>query len=192
MSTPNVTPNTESSMSFLGHSDSILDLVGRIVSIHQHQQQQAMSQLQGAIQLQGAGFPVDTKAIMKFAKKAKLPIETNPENLKAWLASQMDTKSGQDTSSGKPQGTQGGGDQSMQAAPGASQSHQEAVAIANRLQRGEKVAPEEITALRIRALGEAALRSNNLQAATEEQKQQNALQVESLKGQAMSGDKTAV
>ena len=191
MSTQNVTPNaSESSLSNIAHADNAIDLVARIVGIHEHQKQQAMAKLQGAVALQGAGFPVDTKAIMKFAKQAKLPIETDPEKLKAWLATQMDAKSGKSSAGGGGQEQQQG--QPMTAPDGASPSHQEAVAIANRLQKGEKVDPSEIVGLRIKAMGEAMLKANNVAAATEQQKADNALQVESLKGQALVGDKGAV
>jgi hypothetical protein len=188
---PVASTSPESTSEFLGKSTDPINLVARLVSIHQHQQQQALTSLQGAIQLQGAGFPVDTKAIMKFAKKAKLPIETNPENLKAWLASQMDAKGGKDTSGGQAQGQQGGGGPA-QAPDGASESHKMAIDMANRLKAGQKVSPEEIASVRIKAMGEAMLKANNTAAATEQQKAENGLQVESLKSQAMAGDKAAV
>jgi hypothetical protein len=193
MGTPNVTPDADqNTVSWLGQSSGVIDLVGRLVSIHQHKQQQAMSQLQGAVQLQSAGFPVDPKSFSKLVKQAKLPIATDPDSLKAWLSSQMDSKAGKDTSQGQKDQAKGGGQgQPMQAPDGASPEHQQAVDMANRIQRGEKIDPGEVMQLRIKTLASQAQKKLNMQAQTDDQKARNTLQVETLKGQALAGDKEA-
>lgn len=80
----------------------------------------------------------------------------------------------------------------MQAPDGASPSHQKAVELANRIQKGEKIDPGEIFKLKVDSLAEQALRVSNKNAATEEAKADNALTVEHLKARIGAGDKEAV
>src|SRR5258708_34661277 len=90
-----LTPESKSTASWIGDSGNMMDFIGRILSIKQHHQEQAMGQIQGMLNLSKSGLPIDVKVFEKMVKKAKLPISMKEEDLQAFVASYQKKSEGQ-------------------------------------------------------------------------------------------------
>jgi hypothetical protein len=185
------TPQPQSALSYLGKSDSVLDFVGRFLSIKQHQQAQAGEQLQSAITLAQSGFPIDVKAFGKMVKKSKLPIATDDETLRAFydteIANKRDGKTVAD-----PMSMMKGQPKPMEAQPGSPDYVKSAVDAHNRItSSGKALSPGEMMGQYMNVLAGRARQMMSTKAATDQEKANNELHIEGLRGQAMQGDNQA-
>jgi hypothetical protein len=197
MGSPGTPPNAaeQNTLSWMSHSDSVLDFVGRFLNVKQHQKDQAKAELQGAMSLSSAGFPVDPKVFSKLVKKSGLPIATDEETLKAFHSSTAEMKEKQ--AGGGSQQPQGGGASagappSMQAPDGAPQYAKEVAEAHNKIaSTGKPLEAGEEMGLYMNVLAGRARQMMNTRAMTDQQKAENELHVEDLRTKGLLGDNEA-
>lgn len=192
------TPSADNnSVSWMSQSDSVLDFVGRFLNVKKHQQDQAKQELQGAMSLSQAGFPVDPKIFSKLVKKSGLPIATDEKTLQAFHSSMSEEKQKAQTGE-QGQGTKGGGSPtagtppSIQAPDGSPQYVKEVAEAHNKIaSTGKPLDGGEEMGLYMNVLAGRARQMMNTKASTEQQRAENELHVEDLKSKGLSGDNTA-
>lgn len=95
-----------------------LTFARNLLALHQARQQGALGELNQNITAAQGGFPVDSKHLVKLAKKAGFKIDDSPEGLKAFIGQQQGQpgQGGQPKQGGQqqPQGAQGGQGQKPQ------------------------------------------------------------------------------
>jgi len=196
MGTPGTPSAEQNSTSWVSHSDNVLDFVGRFLSVKKHQQDQAKSELQGAMSLSQAGFPVDPKVFSKLVKKSGLPIATDEKTLQAFHSSAIEEKEKGKQGQGQPQGQgqqgQAGGPPSVQAPDGSPQYVKEVAEAHNKIaQTGKPLEAGEEMGLYMNVLAGRARQLMNTKATSDQQKAENELHVEDLKAKGLSGDNEA-
>lgn len=192
MSTPGQ-PQPQSSASYVGQSDSVLDFVGRFLSIKQHQKAQAFEQMQSAMSLSQAGFPIDVKAFSKMVKKSGIPIATDEETLRAFhdteIAKKQPQKPGALPGNVDPMSMMKGAPQPMQAPDGSPDYVRQAVDAHNKItSSGKPLDAGEEMGLYMNVLAGRARQLSATKSMTEQEKAGNELMIEQLKHQAGMGD----
>jgi hypothetical protein len=206
MGTPGITPGaattpnaTETTAGWVGSAPNVLEFVGRFLNIKKHQQDQARVELQGAIQLSQAGWPVDPKTFSKLVKKSGLPVATDDKTLSAFFSSGVEEHQAKQGGggSGAMTGMGSGGPPGQGGQPQASSPEHQAIqdAMGKIKSSGKPLEAGEMIALQMNALTARArdtqAKLQNTQNMTAQQKADNELQLSQLKEKAIQGDNEA-
>jgi hypothetical protein len=195
-------PEQQSTVSWLGQSQNVMDLIGRFINIKEHKRSEAVNQLGGMMKMAEAGFVPDEKAFAKYMKQAglHLPVPKTLEDMKALYGAMKDEKDGKGPGEGKGQGNADGQQtQQQQTQPtggmpqGMEQNKftQGLMDAQQKLSTGKPLTDQEHSQMYLNGIAARAVQLMNTNAATEQQKANNLLTVQNLHAQALAGDDKA-
>lgn len=195
-------PESQSTVSWLGQSNNVMDLIGRFINIKEHKRSEAVNQLGGMMKIAEAGFVPDEKAFAKYMKQAglNLPVPKTLEDMKALYGAMKSEKEG--TAFGQ-EGKKGGGQEQQQGGQGQQAAGlpegmaqnkftQSLMESQQKLATGKPLSKEEESQMYLNGIAARSLQMMNTKAATDQAKADNTLTVENLHKQALGGDKQAV
>jgi hypothetical protein len=191
----------QSTVSWLGQSQNVMDLIGRFINIKQHKQSEAVNQLGGMMKMAEAGFVPDEKAFAKYMKQAglNLPVPKSLDDMKALYGAMKSEKEGTafgqegKKGGGQPQGQQQGQPQAQGMPQGMEQNKftQGLMDAQQKLSSGKPLSPAEHSQMYLNGIAARAVQLMNTNAATEQQKADNMLTVQNLHARSLSGDDKA-
>lgn len=203
-------PPTESTMSYLGQSSSLMDFIGRFINRKQFQQQQSLQKAFSLIEMDntlsplgGAGI-IDHDAITKLLKKSGIPFTTDPQKLASAAKAQALDAGGQETQTG-PAGADpltggvlgvppggGPGAAPMQAPQGAPPYVQRAVDMYNRIKASGKPAdPLDLLRMKMDVLAGRAIQIQTAKEKDELAKAEVSQRISNLRQQVLGDDPVA-